>query len=75
MVRSQCVNIDWLQFLDVPIAKIQAIHTGEKETKNADSDTAHGLEAYILLAKDAWVILTVNLQIETGLVNVSIGTV
>ncbi|GES82792.1 ATP-dependent DNA helicase Pif1-like [Rhizophagus clarus] len=38
---------------DVPVAKIQAIHTGSNEAKKADSDTAHGLEACILLARGA----------------------
>jgi hypothetical protein len=61
--------------LDVFVAKIQAIYTGEKEAKKADSNTAYGLKAYILLAWDVQVILTANLQTEIGLVNSSTGTI
>src|SRR5436189_490028 len=56
------VNLDRLGSLNVPVAKIQAIHTGGNEAKKADSDKAHGLEAYILLARGVRVMLTVNLQ-------------
>ncbi|PKC54023.1 hypothetical protein RhiirA1_355365, partial [Rhizophagus irregularis] len=69
------VNMDRLRSLDVPVAKIQAIHSGGNEAKNASSDTAHGLEVNILLARGARVMLTANLQTESGLVNGSIGTV
>ncbi|GES76663.1 ATP-dependent DNA helicase Pif1-like [Rhizophagus clarus] len=69
------VNIDQLRSLDVPIAKIQAIHTGGNEAKKVDSDTAHRLKACILLARDARVILMANLQTEIGLVNGMMGIV
>jgi ATP-dependent exoDNAse (exonuclease V) alpha subunit len=69
------INIDRLRSLDVPVAKIQAIHTGGKDAKNANTDTAHGLESYILLARGTRIMLTANLQIETGLINGSMGTV
>ncbi|CAB4431125.1 unnamed protein product [Rhizophagus irregularis] len=61
--------MDQLRSLDIPVAKIQAIHSGGNEAKNAKSDTAHGLEVNILLARGARVMLTANLQTESGLVN------
>ncbi|GES80911.1 ATP-dependent DNA helicase Pif1-like [Rhizophagus clarus] len=69
------VNIDRLRSLNAPVAKIQAMHTGGNEAKKANSDTAHGLEAYILLARGARVMLMANLQTDIGLVNGSMGTV
>ncbi|EXX58457.1 Pif1p [Rhizophagus irregularis DAOM 197198w] len=63
------VNMDRLRSLDIPVAKIQAIHSEGNEAKNASSDTAHGLEVNILLARGARVMLTANLQTESGLVN------
>ncbi len=43
------------------VAKINAVHTGGSEAKKADSDTAHGLEAKLLLARGARVMLTANI--------------
>ncbi|GES89666.1 ATP-dependent DNA helicase Pif1-like [Rhizophagus clarus] len=63
------VNIDQLRSSDIHVAKIQAIHTGSNKAKKADSDIAHKLEAYILLARGAQVMLTANLQTEIKLVN------
>ena len=69
------VNIDRLRSLNVPVAKIQAIHTGGNGAKKADSDIAHGLEAQLLLAREARIMLMANLQTEIGLVNGLLETV
>jgi len=69
------VNIDQLRSLNIPVAKIQAVYTGGNEAKKANSDTAHGLKTHILLARGAKVMLMVNLQTETGLVNSFIETI
>ncbi|CAG8509590.1 4776_t:CDS:10, partial [Scutellospora calospora] len=55
------VNIDMLRSLNVPVAKINAKHTGDIEAKRANSDTVHSLEAQLLLARDAQVMLTANI--------------
>ena len=60
------VNINQLKSLYVPVAKILAVHTGGNEAKRADSDITHGLEAQLLLARGARVMLTANLWTEAG---------
>ena len=58
-----------LRSLNCPIAKIYAVHTGGREATKADYNTAKGLEAHLLLARDARIMLRANLWIEVGLVN------
>ena len=55
------VNIEMLRRLNRPVAKINAVHTGGREAKRANSDVAMGLEAQLLLAKGCRVMLTANL--------------
>src|SRR2546429_4176917 len=71
------INISKLKSLNAPVARVCAVHTGGNEASKADSDTARGLEAQILLSKGARVMLMlrVNLSVEMRLVNGSVGTV
>ncbi|CAG8560918.1 12248_t:CDS:1, partial [Racocetra fulgida] len=55
------INLNKLEFLKNPVIKVLAKHTDDQEAKKADSDIAKGLEAQLLLAKDARIMLTTNL--------------
>ncbi len=69
------VNFNMLRSLNCPIAKIYAVHTGGREATKADYNTAKGLEAYLLLARGARIMLRANLWTEVGLVNELIGII
>ncbi|CAG8775040.1 5685_t:CDS:2, partial [Racocetra fulgida] len=51
--KVDAVNLNKLKSLKNPVVKVLAKHTGDQEAKKADSDIAKGLEAQLLLAKDA----------------------
>ena len=58
-----------LRTLNQLVAKIHTVHTGGHEAKKASSKVAKGLEAQLLLAKGARVMLIANLWTEGELVN------
>ncbi|PKB99431.1 hypothetical protein RhiirA5_300169 [Rhizophagus irregularis] len=69
------INLAKLKSLNAPVARVHAVHTGGNDASKADSDTAKGLEAQLLLSKGARVMLKANLSVETGLANGSVGTI
>ena len=67
-------NYDHLVELQHPIAQINARHSCDK-VKNISSQELFGLEPYLLIAKGAVVMLTMNLWPSVGLCNGSTGTI
>ena len=57
-----------------PVLKIKSEYTG-KNTSRASNNKAEGLNTELCLSISTRVILTVNLWIENGLVNSTIGTI
>ncbi|CAG8719708.1 2563_t:CDS:2 [Cetraspora pellucida] len=55
------VNIEKLESLYHPIAKIYAVHSDNHKAPKTDSDIARGLKAELLLTKGARIMLTANL--------------
>ena len=72
-VDVDAVNMEKLRSLNRPVAKVLAVHSGSREAKNADSDTAKGLKAQLPLARGARILLIANLWTAAGLVGKRLG--
>ncbi|KAH6914546.1 hypothetical protein BKA70DRAFT_550097 [Coprinopsis sp. MPI-PUGE-AT-0042] len=71
------LNLSELAALNVPCAKIQALHEANAPSalKNLSSDETGGLDPEICLAKGAKAMITRNLWLKQGLVNATTGIV
>ncbi|CAK5270705.1 unnamed protein product [Mycena citricolor] len=69
------INLQEIQALGEPCARIKARHDGGSEAARASADDAGGLEAQLILSCRSQVMITRNLWQEQGLVNATVGTV
>jgi hypothetical protein len=60
-------NHHYLASLNVPVLRCKARHNGGRNAKNATEDQADGLEAELLLAVGARVMLTRNIWTDRGI--------
>ncbi|GBC22271.2 ATP-dependent DNA helicase PIF1-like [Rhizophagus irregularis DAOM 181602=DAOM 197198] len=72
---STTENNQFMDAIHITPRKVRAVHTGGNDAFKADSNTAKGLKAQLLLSKNARVMLRANLSVKTGLVNGSVGMI
>ncbi|CAK5263583.1 unnamed protein product [Mycena citricolor] len=69
------LNLDQLQALNEPCARMKARHNGGPAAAKVTADNAGGLEPYLTLSRRSQVIINRNLWQQHGLVNATVGTV